>query len=382
MAFTLILLTGAGLFVQTLARLHAKAPGSASSLVLFRAGPPAIGYSNSDARRFMRDLLYKLRDIPSIESAAVANTSLLAGGSFSRVLTIQSDGRRVTDGPVYGLRVTPGFFAALGTRVVAGRDFDERDTRDAQSPDFRSAIVNESFARRYFGNRNPIGHRLGIGDEPGTATNIEIVAVIEDLSYISLRLTNTEHVFFPFWDRQSEDGHFYLKVRGKPESAFASIRAAVAALDPRLPLDSLRRFTDQIDQSLRTERALATLSSGFGAIALLLSVVGLYGVMSFVVTRRTQEIGVRMALGATRSAAVRLVVRDAVVMIGAGTAMALPCVWALGRLIEAQLFGVRAVDGATIAVASGILALVALGAAMLPAWRAASINPTEALRLE
>jgi predicted permease len=382
LAFSLILLTGAGLFVQTLTRLHAKAPASASNLLLFRADPPAIGYSDSDARRLMRDLLRKLQEVPGVESAAVANTSLLMGGSFSRVLTVQSDERVVTDRPVYGLRVTPGYFSTLGTRVIAGRDFNERDTRDPQSPGYRSAIVNESFARRYFGSRSPLGHHLGIGSRADLPANIEIVGVIEDFSYRSLRLRETEHVFFPFWDQQSEDGTFYVKVQGRPESAFASIRAAVAQLDPTLPLGSLRTFEDQIDRSLTTERMLATLSSGFGAIALLLSVVGLYGVMSFVVTRRTQEIGLRLALGATRPAAVWLIIRDAVVMIGAGTAVALPCAWALSRLVEAQLFGVRAVDGPTIAAASCLLTLVGLGAAMLPAWRAASVSPTEALRLE
>ena len=381
MAFTLILLTGAGLFVQTLARLHAKAPAAASSLVLFRADPPRIGYADSDARRLMRDLLQQLQDMPVVERAAVANTSLLAGGSFARALTIQSDERMVTDGSVYGLRVTPGYFAALGMRVIAGREFDERDTRDPESPGFRSAIVNESFARRYFGNRSPVGYRLGFGDRPDTATDIEIVGVVEDLSYISLRLTETEHVFFPFWDRQAEDGTFYLQVRGKPEFAFAAIRASVAELEPRLAVE-LTTFADRMDRSLMNERMLATLSSGFGMIALLLSVVGLYGLLSFVVTRRTQEIGVRLALGATRPNAVWLIVRDAVIMIGAGTIMALPCVWALSRLVEAELFGVSAVDGATIALASSLLALVALGAAMLPAWRAASVSPTEALRFE
>jgi ABC-type antimicrobial peptide transport system permease subunit len=124
------------------------------------------------------------------------------------------------------------------------------------------------------------------------------------------------------------------------------------------------------------------LSSGFGAIALLLSVVGLYGVMSFVVTRRTREIGVRLALGATRTAALWLIVRDALTMIGAGAAIALPCAWALRRLVEAELFGVRAFDGPTIGIAICLLALVALGGAMFPAWRAASVSPTEALRLE
>jgi hypothetical protein len=227
---------------------HAKAPAAAGSVVLFRADPPRIGYADPEARRLMRELARRLQDAPVIERAAAANTSLLAGGSFARPLTIQADVRLVTDGSVYGLRVTPEFFSTLGIRVIAGRDFEERDTR---------------------------------GAEPGS-----------------------------------------------------------------------------------------------------LAVVGLYGVMSFVVTRRTPEIGVRLALGSTRAAAVWLVIRDAVVMIGAGTAVALPCVWALGRLVEAELFGVSAVDGPTIALASALLALVALAAAMSAAWRAASISPTQALRVE
>jgi len=139
---------------------------------------------------------------------------------------------------------------------------------------------------------------------------------------------------------------------------------------------------EQVDRSLTTERMMATLSGGFAAVALLLSVVGLYGVMAFVVTSRTPEIGIRMALGATRRAAVWLVIADAVAMIAAGTAIALPLVWGLSRLVEAQLFGVHAIDAPTIAVASLVLGGVALAAAMVPAWRAASVSPTEALRFE
>jgi predicted permease len=385
LAFTLVLLVGAGLFARTLARLHENVGFSSDRLVMFGVTPPAVGYSDPDARRLMRDLSRKLQEVPGVEAVAAANTSLLAGGSFSRTLTIPVDGRAVvTDRPVYGLRVTPGFFSALGIRLIAGRDFDERDTRDARSgtPGFRAAIVNRSFARRYFGDRPPLGRRVGIGNQPDTPATIEIVGVIEDFSYRSLRLKESEHVFFPFWDRQAEDGVFYLRVRGTPEAAFASIRAAVGELAPTLPVPALRTFDDQIDRSLATERMLATLSSGFGVVALLLSVVGLYGVLSFVVTHRTREIGVRRALGATRAGAVWLVVRDTLVMIGAGAAIAFPCLWALGRLVEAHLFGVRAFDGPTVAVASGLLALVALGAAMLPGWRAAAVNPTEALRFE
>jgi len=384
MAFTLVLLIGAGLFIRTLAHLHDNVGFSGERIVMFSVSPPSVGYADPDARRLVRELHRRLDAMPGIEAAAVANTSLLRGGSFSRTLTIESDKRVVTDGSVYGLRVTPGFFATLGIRLIAGREFDERDTRDARpgTPGFRSVIVNQRFARRYFGDRSPVGRRIGIGNQPDTPTNIEIVGVIEDFSYRSLRLKESEHIFLPFWERQSEDGAFYLKTRDTSEAAFASIRAAVRELDPALPVSELTTFEERIDRSLWNERMLATLSSGFGLVALLLSVIGLYGVTAFVVTQRTREIGVRMALGARRSDAVWLIVRDAAVMVAAGIAIALPTAWTLSRLIEAQLFGVRGIDGPTIAVASGVLALVALGAAMLPAWRAASVSPTEALRFE
>lgn len=385
-AFALVLLIGAGLFVQTLARLHAKDLGFASSsLLMFRIEPDAIGYSASDAPRLMRDLLRRLQDVPLVERATVANSHMLTGGSPRRTLTIQADPRIVTERALPIMRVGPGFFATLGTPVIAGRDFSEDDTRDLEKTGFRSVIVNESFARRYFGGSSPVGHRVGVGNQPNTPTTIEIVGLVRDVSFRFVRDDGEpEHVFFPFAQTGplAGNGTFYLKVRGEPESAFASIQAAVGEVDARLPLVRLTTLEDQIDRFLRSERMLATLSSGFGAIALLLSVVGLYGLMSFVVTRRTQEIGVRLALGATRSAVVWLIIRDALIMIGAGTAIAIPAAGALRRLVEAQLFGVRAFDGPTIALASGLLALVALGAAMLPAWRAASVSPTEALRLE
>jgi ABC-type antimicrobial peptide transport system permease subunit len=164
-------------------------------------------------------------------------------------------------------------------------------------------------------------------------TNIEIVGVSGGFSRRNLR-DDVEQVFFPYWEGNPTGGTFYVKVRGKPESAFPSIRAAVAELDSSLPVMEPVALDEQIDRSLATERMLATLSTGFGVIALALSVVGLYGVMSFIVTRRTQEIGIRLALGATRPGIVWLMVRDALVMIGAGTALALPSAWLLRRLVE------------------------------------------------
>jgi predicted permease len=383
MAFTLILLIGAGLFVQTLERLRDKGPGFASSsLLMFRVDPPSIGYSEQDAERAMRNVLRSVQELPGLESAAVANAHMLGGGGSSSVFSIQF-GERIVTNRVHYMRVGPGFFATLGTQLVAGRDFNESDVRKPNTPATRyhSAIVNERLARRYFGERSPIGHRLGFGNRPSTTTDIEIIGVVRDFSRLSLR-EETEMAFFPFWASDAGDGTFYVRMRGRPEAAFRSIREAVARVDRSLPVLRLTTFDDQMEVSLRGERMLATLSIGFGVIALLLSVVGLYGVMSFVVTHRTQEIGVRRALGATRIGAVWLIIRDALFMIGAGTAIALPVMWALTRLVEAHLFGVRAVDGPTVAVASCLLALVALGAAMLPAWRAGSVSPTQAMRFE
>ncbi len=383
MAFTLILLVGAGLFVQTLARLVAQGPGFATARVVsFGINPRRAGYSQAEAGRTMRAVLAEVRSLLQVESAGVAGVDLLMGGSWNNYMTVEADKRVVTDRLVHLDGVSPEFFATLGTPLIAGRDFDERDARPpGEGGGERAAIVNEAFARRYFGGLSPIGRRIGQGDRPDAKVTIEIVGVVRDFSYRNLR-EQTEQAFFPFFEGSGASGTFYVRVRGTPSSALASLRTAVGRVDHTLPLLSPRTLDEQVDRSLTTERMLATLSGGFAGVALLLSVVGLYGVMSFVVTSRTGEIGIRMALGATRSAAVCLVVADAAAMIAAGTLIALPCLWALRRLVEAQLFGVQALDAPTIAAASLVLALVALAAAMLPAWRAASVSPTEALRFE
>jgi predicted permease len=277
--------------------------------------------------------------------------------------------------------ITPGFFATLGIRVVAGRDFDERDSRPPAKAGARVAIVNESFVNRYLAGQNPLGVLICQGAGPDAKPAIEIVGVVADFSYRGLR-EESEQAYFPLIEGSDAAGNFYVKVRGTPEQASQSIRSIVQSADSTLPLTYLRTMDEQVDRSLNTERILATLSAGFGALALMLSLVGLYGVMSFVVTQRTREIGIRMALGAGGSAAVWLVLRDAIVMIAAGTAVALPCVGVLGRLVESQLFGVTASDPVTITGTTLLLAAAALAAALIPAYRAATVNPTDALRAE
>ncbi|MGH6691703.1 MAG: FtsX-like permease family protein, partial [Gammaproteobacteria bacterium] len=383
--FALMLLVTAGLFVQTLARLYAKGAGfDTANLMMFSLDPTSVGHSNERAEQMMREVLRRLREEPEIERAALASSQILNGGMAGGPLTVDVDGeRRITDRTVFRMRVSPGFIDTLGMQLVDGRDYTERDGRPAgEAPGpYRMAIVNETFARRYFGTRSPVGARIGPGNRPDTETNVPIVGVVREISRVNMRDRDVDQVFYNFWDNQSENGAFYVRVRN-PESAAGAIRAVVADIDPRLPVNAMTTFDDQIERALANERALATLSTGFGVLALLISIVGLYGVIAFVAAQRRQEIGLRVALGATRGDAIWLVVRDALLMVAAGVVAALPAVWALRRLVETQLFDVTGFDWPTVAIAAIGLALIALGAAMLPAWRASRLDPNAALRAE
>ncbi len=296
-------------------------------------------------------------------------------------MTIQAGERITTDREVHVNSVTPGFFATLGARIVAGRDFDERDTLPVSEGGRRVAIVNEALVKRYFGGRNPLGTHIGQGSGPDVTPDIEVVGVMANISYRGVR-EEWEQAYFPIVKGREAGANFYVRVQGTPEAAFQSIRRILQNADPTLPVTYFRTLDEQVSRSLNTERMLATLSASFGALALLLSLVGLYGVMSFAVTQRTREIGIRLALGSTPLATVWLVLRDALMMITAGIAIAVPCAWVLGRLIESQLYGVKPTDPATIAAAALILCATALGAALVPAHRASSVNPTDALRFE
>jgi predicted permease len=394
-AFTLILVIAAGLFVRTLSGLLVKGPGfDTSSLISFGIKPDLNGYSGAEESRLIRRISQGLRNSSSIQASAIAHDQLLLGGAWSNSLTIQAPtiqaGERfITDREVQINAVSPGFFATLGTRIVAGRDFNEHDALNVAPPNQplpvsdtgqRAVIVNQAFVKRYFGGRNPLGARVAMGAAPDAKPDSEIVGVVENISYRNVR-EQWEQAYFPVGTEMS-GSNFYVRFRGTPESAFRSIRAILRNAEPTLPISYFRTLDEQIDRSLNTERMLAELSSSFGTLALLLSLVGLYGVMSFVVTQRTREIGIRLALGATRLSAIWLVLRDALVMIAGGTAIALPCVWALGRLVESQLYDVKPTDPVTILAATLVLCSTALGAALVPARRASAVNPTEALRFE
>lgn len=385
-AFTLVLLTGAALFIRTLGALLVKGPGfETSSLISFGINPVQNGYAPEGAARLVRRTYDEIRASPMTRSVAVARVQLLTGGSWNNPMTIQAGERIITDREVHLNAVSPDFFRTLGARIVAGRHFDERDMRSKGEGGQPVAIVNEAFAKRYLSGRNPLGCHVAIGAGPLARPEIEVVGVVADISYRGVR-GESEQAYVPIMSPEGgsfyEGGNFYVRIQGSSDTAFRSIRAILRSVDPTLPITYFRTVDEQVSRSLNTERMLAALSSGFGTLALLLSLVGLYGVMSFVVTQRTREIGVRLALGATRAGTAWLVLRDALWMIAAGVTIALPCVWGLGRLVESQLYDVKPTDPVTIAAAVCILATGAVSAALIPARRASTINPTEALRFE
>jgi predicted permease len=380
-ALALTLVVGAGLFVRTLDALMAKGPGFVtSSLVSFDIDATREGYSTPEGEKMMGRIDEAIHHSPIIQASAIARFPLLTGGSWNNAMTIFT-GQRITTDDVNLNAVTPEFFTTMGIRLLAGRNFDDHDISRPGQQGWRSAIVSQTFVRRYLAGRNPLGMRICEGTGPDVKPTMEIVGVMSDFSYRGLR-DNTEQAYFPFYEGEHPLGTFYVRVRGTPEPSLQSLRAIVHSAAPSLPMTDFRTLDEQVRRSLNTERMLATLSGSFSTLALLLSLVGLYGVMSFVVTQRTYEIGLRLALGARRWSAIWLVLRDGLVMIVSGIAIGLPLVLALGRLVESQLYQVKSWDPAVIAIAILALWLAGLGATLLPACRASGINPTDALRVE
>jgi predicted permease len=387
-AISLLLLIGAGLFIRTLDNLLKVDVGfRTSSLISFSLDPSLNGYTNERAREFSRTLLERLRTMPGVSAAGFALMRLLEGNQWSSSVTIEGHERKGDESTLTWCNaISAGYFHAMGIPMLMGRDFMERDARtvepEAGVEAFRVAIVNQSFARRYFGEHgNPIGKRIGFGDNPNTPTPIEIIGVVADSKYTDVRDDIQQQAFFPYLELRSP-GAFtvYARTTQPPDAMFGTIRQLVQRIDPNLPVFATRTLDRQIDQSLRRERLVATMSAAFGGLATLLAVVGLYGVMSYTVARRTREIGLRMALGAQPGAIVWMIVREVLVIAGAGIAAAVPASWWLGRLVATQLYGVVPSDPIAIGGAVLLLTVVAVIAGLVPSLRAARIDPTRALR--
>ncbi|SPE34951.1 conserved membrane hypothetical protein [Candidatus Sulfopaludibacter sp. SbA6] len=377
---SLLLLIGAGLFVRSLANLKTLDPGfRVGNLVQFRLNPQAAGYDTNRTGAFLQRLEVRLQALPGARSVGLAQVPMLANTDWENGVTIEGYLAKPGEdmAPWYNA-VTPGYFEAMGMHLLAGRDFSAKD--DMKAP--RVAIVNASFARHYFGDRPAVGHRMGQGTDPGTPTDMEIVGVVNDTRYENLRTDIHREYFVCGLQRELYGPTVYVRTEREPESAFHSIRAAVRELDPNLPIIDMKTLEHQLDESLVTERMIATLSAIFGVLATALAIIGLYGVMAYMVARRSREIGIRMALGARSGNVVWLIMREVLVLVAAGVACGLPAAYGLTRVIRAQLYGVEPTDPLSIALATLLLSGVALMAGYLPARRAAGYDPVRVLRYE
>jgi predicted permease len=271
--------------------------------------------------------------------------------------------------------VSSGYFNSLEIPLVAGRDFDDRDHIGAP----QVLIVNEKLAKQYFGTTDVIGKRIGLDDVPDRT----IVGVVKDALYINMRENIRRHIYVPITQEKQITGlTLHVKTTTEPAAVAEQVRAQLKAIDPHLPLYNIKTLSTEIDQSLVQERLVTWLSAAFGLLAMLLTALGLYGVLTFSVARRTREIGIRVALGAQRRDVFRLIMIRGVILVGVGVAVGLGASFAFSRFIGSILFGVEPNNVTTLAgVAVGLIA-VALLACYIPARRATKVDPMVALRYE
>ncbi len=378
-SLSLLLLIGAGLFIQSLRNLRELDPGfRTGGLMTFSVDPSINGYKPARSLEFYRQLQERLDSLPGVTSAGLAVIRVLDGNEWDS--TVSVEGYTTKQGEWIDPHMqfcSEGFLEALGIPVLQGRGFTLRD--DEAAP--KVGIINEKFAKRYFGNASPIGRHVGMGGNPGTKLDIEIVGVVGDTKYESMRDEVPYEFYRPYRQTDFVLGMSgYVRTHGDPAGLFGEIRRTVHDVDSNVPVFGMRTLEQQMDKSLVTERLLATLSTIFGCLATLLAAIGLYGVMAYVVARRTREIGIRMALGASGGTVVWLVMREVLLLAAIGVAIGGPAAWVVTRLVETQLFGIQAADPRTMVAAAVGIASVAAISGFLPARRATTIDPMRALR--
>ncbi len=396
-ALSLLLLVGAALFVRTLGNLRQVDAGfRRTHAVIAEVEPSRNGYKGQRLREFYERWRERVESLPGVRSASLAAITPLSGSRWNGEAAVEGREPQANEPSVDFNAVGPRYFETMGIRVLLGREFREEDNPavlaeppdrlsrepEPEAPGPRFAIVSETFARRYLEGASPIGRRVSFTSKFEAARAYEVVGVVQDAHYFGLREGTEAMVYIPVWRTTMTGRDLCIRTSGDAPALAEGLRKAVTGLDPAVPLVSARTIEEQIDADIVQERLLATLAGLFGALALLLACVGLYGVISFIVTRRTREIGIRLALGAERPGVLWMVMKDALVLVGAGAALGVPAALWLSKLIASLLYGVSPRDLPTLV--AGVVTLAAVGAlaVLVPARRALRIHPSEALRYE
>ncbi|HEV2687479.1 MAG TPA: ABC transporter permease [Bryobacteraceae bacterium] len=378
---SLLLMVGAGLFARSLYNLKSQNLGfRADHLLAFDVNPKLNGYNGPQILALYDRLLQAMGSEPGVRTVACSRLGLMSGNNSGSNITVagyhDKEGEDMTP---RRNEVSPGYFSALGVQLIAGREFTAADAQG--SP--KVAIVNEKFERYFFGNESAVGHWFGFGGGNGVKTDIQIVGVAKDGKYASMRQVTPRFLYLPYLQGKNPGAmSFYVRTAQDPAQAAGAVRREVQRLDPNLPVTNLATMDQLIDDNIWLDRVVAVLSMSFGLLATALAAIGLYGVLAYTVARRTREIGIRLALGATRARILRLVMAEVSLVAGAGIVVAIPVSLALTRYLKSQLFGLSNADPLTLAGAALFLALVGVFAGYLPARRATRVDPVTALRWE
>ncbi len=397
-ALSLPLLVGASLFARTLGNLRTLDTGFATNNVFIASvDPTRFGYKAQRTRDFYDRLCARVAGLPGVRVASLALITPLTGSSWNDNVTVEGytpkPGERNN---VFLDAIGPRYFEALGTPLLLGRDFTRQDdpANAIEQPDHivpglqlpdppgrHVAIVNETFARKFFGDHSAMGMHVSMSG-PFRSSSYEIVAIVKDARYFGLRSAAEPMMFVPIWRRFAAQTELVIRTTGSATQLSDLLRREVHQLDPVIPLLNIHPFEQDLDQSILVERLVATLSGFFALLALLLSAVGLYGVVAYTVTRRTREIGIRIAIGAPRKSVLSLVFSDVIAMILLGALIGTAAAFLTTRAIAGMLYGVKAADPLSMMAAGLCLIVAAILASFLPARRAAKIDPIVALRYE
>jgi len=395
-ALSLVLVTCAGLLGRSLQNLEAQDFGfQVESHYVVNLAPSLTTVAAEQLPSLYARMQERLQRIPGVSHAAFSLYSPMSGDNWASLITVEGHGTSEELVASWN-RVSPRYFETIGTPIVRGRAFDERDRPGSPLV----AVATQAFARKYFGDADPIGRRIGFANSKGEgAREFEIVGVVGDAKYQDGKRPPYVTFFLPFLQqgsaartRQQAGGvrldrsHYpqaiEIHAAAAGQEIEAEVRRALADVDRRITVRSMMTMEEQIAGAFSLERLIARLTVAFGSLALLLACVGLYGVTSYAVSRRTREIGIRMAVGASGRRVLQAILSGALVQLAIGLMIGVPAALAAGRLLQASLFGVSPSDPAVLAGASGVLILAAVAAALVPARRAAAMDPVKALRVE
>jgi predicted permease len=381
-AVSVVLVAGAGVFIRSLRALESVNLGFRTEGILtMEVTPERQLFGNPKWIASQNDVLAEVQRLPGVRSAGWATMNPMTGRDRGAVVAVPGFTARVeTDKHIHLAAVSPDYFDALGLRIPFGRGFTREDDEGSR----RVAILNESATHFYFGQANPIGRTIELTNYARHDLLYEIVGVVKDAKHDTLREAPARFVYLPIPQHPDRIGRLAMAIRcsGDPMTLATTIREQIRRADSTLLITNVSTMKNQVDKSLTRERLIAGLSSTFGIVALVLACIGLYGILAYTVTRRTNEIGIRMALGATRTAIVWQIVREALGVTAAGIVLGVPIVFALRGVTKTLIYGIQPVDPLAVAGAAVLLLLFGAAAAAGPSQAASSLDPISALRRE